>query len=354
MDYELPALGAPSSLRYDRVQTRATQTRIANMPLISLPRTALKVYPICFGTSDIGGAIDQATSFRLLDAYVEGGGNFIDTANVYSDWIPGTKSSSEKTIGAWLQQRHIRGQIILATKGAHPRLESMQLSRMAPSDIAYDLEQSLGHLQTDYIDLYWLHRDDPARPVAEIVETLEGLVAAGKIRYYGCSNWRTDRIQAAQGYAAQQGLQGFVANQMRWSLAMVDPAAVADKTTVVMDEAMYQYHRSTGLAAIPYSAQAQGYFQKLAAGQQGRIGTQQQAIYRPPANQARLQRVIALARELDISLTAVALGYLRAQPFVTVPVIGCRTLEQLSDSLATSNVALTPEQAQALVQGEHF
>jgi aryl-alcohol dehydrogenase-like predicted oxidoreductase len=129
---------------------------------------------------------------------------------------------------------------------------------------------------------------------------------------------------------------------------------VTDKTTVVMDEAMYQYHRSTGLAAIPYSAQAQGYFQKLATGQQGRIGAQQQAIYRPPANQARLQRVIALARDLDISLTAVVLGYLSAQPFVTVPIVGCRTLEQLSDSLATSKVALTPEQAHALVQGEHF
>lgn len=314
------------------------------MRTVTLPNTDLHVSSLCLGTAEFGAAIQARDAYRLLDAFVEAGGTFIDTANVYADWIPGTKSSSEKIIGAWLAERGLRGRVVLATKGAHPPLSNMSQGRLGAREIVHDLEQSLGHLQTDVIDLYWLHRDDPARPVEEIVATLAGQVAAGKIRAWGVSNWRTERIAAAQRTAAQAGLPPPVANQPQWSLAVVDATAIADKTTVVMDGAMRAYHVASGLACIPYSAQGKGVLHKLAAGQAAAIRPNQRAVYPLAANQARATVAQQLAVELGVSLTAIVLGYLQSQPFVTIPILGASSVAQLHDSLTGDGVRLTPEQ----------
>ena len=158
---------------------------------------------LCLGTVEFGSTIDRDAAFALLDAYVAAGGNFVDTAKVYGDWTPGPPSPSEKIIGEWLKARKNRSRVILATKGGHYHLDAPQIKRLKPADIVSDLDASLQHLQTDVVDLYWLHRDDPARPVAEMVETLEAQVKAGKIRYYGASNWRVDRLSEAQEVARE-------------------------------------------------------------------------------------------------------------------------------------------------------
>jgi len=156
----------------------------------TIPNTDLKPSVICLGTGDVGGALDQQTSFRLLDAYLDLGGTLIDTASVYTDWLPGERSASEKTIGRWLSHRGGRDRILLATKGGHPRLTSMDVPRLSRQEIVQDLEASLRNLHTEVIDLYWLHRDDPTRPVSEIVNVLYDQVQAGKVRYVG---WRARR-----------------------------------------------------------------------------------------------------------------------------------------------------------------
>ena len=202
----------------------------------AIPNTTLTPSALCMGSTMIGSVVDQQLSFRMLDAFLDAGGTFVDTAKVYADWLPGPRSVSEKTIGEWLRQSGKREQVVLATKGAHPELNTMHIARMSPAEIAADVDGSLQHLQTDVIDLYWLHRDDVQRPVAEILETMEGQVRAGKIRYYGCSNWRADRIAEAQAYARSRGWTGFVADQMMWSLAAVDYAAIPDQTMVAMDK----------------------------------------------------------------------------------------------------------------------
>jgi aryl-alcohol dehydrogenase-like predicted oxidoreductase len=318
------------------------------MRTVRLLNTNLDVSTLCLGTGQFGSALDRAASWALLDAFVDAGGNFLDTANVYGDWVPGTKSSSEKMIGAWLAERGQRDRVILATKGAHPLLSSMEVPRCAPHEIIHDIEQSLDHLRTDVIDLYWLHRDDPTRPTGEIIETLAGQVQAGKIRYFGCSNWRVERIAAANAYAQAQGLPGFVADSMLWSAAKLDVAALPDKTMVAMEPALYRYHEETNLAAIPYSAQAHGLLHKLAAGDHAAIRASHNAIYPPLANQRRALAVQTLAQELGVSITSVVLGYLQSQPFVTVPIIGPRTLPHLHDSLAGDGVWLDEEQRDLL------
>ncbi len=200
------------------------------------------------------------------------------------------------------------------------------------------------------IDLYWLHRDDEQRPVAEILHTLNEQVQAGKIRYFGCSNWQAARIRQAQAYAAEHGLQGFHGDQMRWSLAVIDRAAIADDTIVAMNDDLRQLHLESGLAAIPYTSQANGLFQKMAAGTAERMNPSQQAVYASPQNQERLRRVLALAQELSLSVTQIVLGYLTSQPFVTVPIVGCQSPQQLADSAAAGDVQLTPTQV-AFLEG---
>lgn len=287
-----------------------------------------------------------------MDAYLTCGGNVIDTAAVYANWLPGEKNSSEKTIGRWLARTGKRDKIVLATKGGHPDLATMHISRMSPSEIVDDVETSLRNLQTDWIDLYWLHRDDPARPVAEIIDTLHGQVVAGKIRYFGSSNWRADRIEAAQIYATARGITGFVANQMRWSLAAIDPDATGDPTTVAMDDETYAFHQRTGLAAIPYSSQASGYFQKMAEGRA--ISPSQQKVYGGPENQQRLARVIQLAQETGLSVSQIVLAYLTSQPFTTIPIVGCRTVAQVEDSMRAGDVQLSNEQVAWLDKGSAY
>jgi aryl-alcohol dehydrogenase-like predicted oxidoreductase len=303
---------------------------------------------LCLGTGDFGSKLDRTASWQLLDAFVGAGGNFLDTANVYGDWVPGAKSSSEKMIGAWLAERGNRDQIIVGTKGAHPLLSSMNVPRCAPADILHDIDQSLGHLQTDVIDLYWLHRDDPSRPTGEIIETLAGQVKAGKIRHFGCSNWRVERIAAANSYAAAHGLPGFVADQMLWNAAKLDVAALPDKTIVAMEPELYRYHAQTGLAAIPFSSQAHGLLQKLAEGRLDAIRASDNVVYPPTANQRRAIAVRTLAQEMGASITGIVLGYLQSQPFVTIPIIGSQTLTHLSDSLAGDGVWLEDEQRELI------
>jgi aryl-alcohol dehydrogenase-like predicted oxidoreductase len=131
---------------------------------------------ICLGTSNFSETVSSEMSFELMDRFLDRGGNFLDTAKVYSDWLSGEKSCSEKLIGQWLELRNNRNRLVLATKGAHPELETMHIPRLSWEDIYYDVEQSLQHLQTDCIELYCLHRDDPHRSIEDIIDTMNRLV----------------------------------------------------------------------------------------------------------------------------------------------------------------------------------
>jgi len=294
------------------------------------------------GSGDIGSKIDREASFRLLDAFLGQGGNFLDTAKIYADWIPGIERSiSEKTIGRWMKSRRNRASIILATKGAHPLLNRMDLPRVSPLEIQSDLEASLKNLQTEVIDLYWLHRDDPERPVEEILFCLDEQVKAGKIRYYGCSNWSVSRIRTAQESASRNNLREFVANQMLWNVGWVDYQAIGDPTIVLMDKEMWDIHRQQNLTAIPFSSQAGGYFHKLAQGLRANINPDIYKMYPIEKNYPIYKRIQKIQEKAGLSITQVVLGYLLSQPFITVPIVGCQNEQQLADSLSASEIRLS-------------
>jgi len=341
------------------------------MRYANIPHTELTPSVICLGTGSMGATIDRETSFKLLDAYVDAGGTFLDTAKVYSDWIPGERSRSEKTLGAWMQSRGNRSQIVLATKGAHPDLQTMHVPRLKPEDISGDIKASRSHLQVEMIDLYWLHRDDPAQPIETILDTLNAAVQAGHIRYFGCSNWKAARIEEANEYAARTGQRSFAANQMLWNAAAIDLDGVADKTLAPMDKAMVDLHLRTHLAAIPFSSQAGGLFSKWSGtvpDDDSGTGTKLRKavvdtakrvrdaitttapMYPKEANLRRLSVIEQIAESNELTISQVVLGYLLSQPFPTFPIVGCRHMGQLSDSLSAADVQLTPDEVAAIEQ----
>ncbi len=311
---------------------------------VPIPNTDLNPSVLCLGTGNMGATIDRETSFAMLDAFIENDGNFLDTARVYSDWIPGETSRSEKLLGAWMKKRKNRRRAIVATKGAHPDLRTMNVQQLSPQEIESDVNASLENLQIDTIDLYWLHRDDPTRPVAEIMETLAAQAKSGKIRYYGCSNWRLDRIQAAQACAAGQRYPGFAGVQNLWNLAKVNRESLTEASLAAMDQSLWDYHKATRLAAIPYSSQANGLFQKLESGQAERIAPSQREMFMNSETQARFRRVLELKAQTGFTISQIVLGYLTGQPFPTIPVIGPKNMDQLEDSLSGADVALTVAQ----------
>ncbi len=318
------------------------------MNYLTLPHTDLRVSRLCLGTADFGAGVSESDSFALLDQFFDAGGNFLDTAAIYAAWTPAGAGSSEKLLGKWLAKRSKNA--IVATKGGHPQLDSMQLKRISKREIESDVEQSLRHLGLETIDLYWLHRDDETVPVETILGAMEDLKAAGKIRFYGCSNWKTTRIQAFQSAAQARGAVGFVANQPLWSLALSDLSG-ADPTLAAMDDAMREFHAQSGMAAIPYSSQANGYFSKLAENRALPAMFDTEKVRAP--NRTRFEKVQTLGREKGLSISHIVLGYLLSQPFPVVPIIGCKNAAQLSDSLSAADVKLSPGQVAVLARPQN-
>lgn len=317
---------------------------------LTLPGTELRVSPLCLGGGFFGLNPPEPETRTLLDRFVTGlGGNFIDTARIYSDWVPGEQRRSERVLGDWIKSRQLRDQLIISTKGAHPFIDTLSVARTSSIEIQDDLDGSLGTLQTDRIDLYWLHRDNHHLPVEHFIDLLNSFVRAGKIRYFGASNWTVERLGAAQEYARKSGQHGFVANQPWWSLGCQQARAPKDPGLVRFDSAMDSFHRETGLAVIPYTSQAGGFFSKFARPADQRPADFEANDYHTPANLAAAQRVVELAAHYRVDPSAVVLAYLWSdRTFPVVPIIGARSIAQLEDSVQAVPLRLSPEHRQEL------
>jgi aryl-alcohol dehydrogenase-like predicted oxidoreductase len=299
--------------------------------------TDLEVSRLCLGTVKYGAGMDEADAHRQMDRFCAAGGNFIDTAHVYGDWVPGERAASEHIIGRWLKKSGARDRVILSTKGGHPDFAAMSVTRVTPACVRQDLDESLAALQTDRIDLYFLHRDNEARPAAEILGVLEDARRAGKIRWYGCSNWSLPRIREAAAAAKENGFSGFVCNQVMWSLADINIAGVTDKTLDVMDRATYDYHCRTGMAAMAFTSLAHGYLSKRLAGRP--VDGSDAVRYDNPRNDELLE----IIRGSGVPVGELSLAYLMDQPFTAYPIATFRTDEQMAEGLRACERVLPPE-----------
>lgn len=295
--------------------------------------------PLILGTANLGlGDTGRAGAFDLLDAWVELGGRDIDTAAVYSDWVPGETGRSETIIGEWLAARGNRDSLRLVTKGAHPPLDNPKVSRCDAASIRNDVEQSLRRLRTDRIDLWLLHRDDPSIPAVEILETLHRLVAEGKILAVGCSNWTLPRIREAE----RSG--GFSANQVLGNVLVRLMNPPPDPTNLRLDPPMFHHAVNNEVELQLYTSQCQGLFAKRAAGRAIPAG------YDNPACHAAAGRIEELARSVGIDASHLALAFLCALSPVIRPIIGPRDAAQLRQVRAAGQIALSPELVGAIAE----
>ena len=322
------------------------------MNYVVLPGTDLRLSRICLGTIGFGTSISRDEASGLMDAFRDAGGNFLDTAHVYADWQSQIPGMSERTIGEWISSRGCRDQVVVATKGGHPILGTTS-PRLSKEQLFDDVKESLRRLQVEQIDLYWLHRDDESVPVDQILDTLEEIRCEGLIRWYAASNWSTARLKEAAVCAKRRRIPGMVASQIRWSLAKFNPERVADRTMVEMDTPSYQFYRETGMPVAAYGPQAGGFFggnywrDRPESGQ-----AEVRRSYDLEINWGRLERARELGSKLKCSANQIALAYLVSQPFVTMPIVGCRRLDQIADSCDAAELVLSPEQMNYLENGD--
>jgi aryl-alcohol dehydrogenase-like predicted oxidoreductase len=299
--------------------------------------TSLDFGPVVLGGNVFGWTTDREEGFRVLDAFVDGGGRAIDTADVYVAWIPGNSGGeSETIIGEWLASRKRRDDVVIATKVG----SLAERKGLAAANIEAAAEDSLRRLQTDRIDLYFAHQDDPAVPQEEVLTAFDRLVQAGKVREIGASNFAADRLRSAAAIAASEGLTPFTVAQDQWSL--VERAAEIDLVPT-LDE--------LGIAEIPYSSLASGFLTgKYRPGttsdsaRAGRAG----AYLDDPRNVDLLAALDDVAADHGTSVTAIALAWLAAQRTVAAPIASARTVEQVADLLAAGRVRLTPQDVEQL------
>jgi aryl-alcohol dehydrogenase-like predicted oxidoreductase len=228
--------------------------------------------------------------------------------------------------------------------------------RLGREEIRADLSGSLDRLGLDRIGLYYVHRDDPARPVGEIMDTLAEAVRDGLVGRLGCSNWEAPRIRAAQQHAERSGLPRFVIDQMRWSLARANRESQRIPGLVEMNEPLRDYHLETQMAAAAYSSQAQGFFSgaygRHVDHPEARSAEKVMAYYGSAENFDRLDRVLAMAERIGRPPTHVALGYLLSQPLPVYPIIGPSTVAHLNESIAAHDVVFGAEELLWLETGQ--
>jgi aryl-alcohol dehydrogenase-like predicted oxidoreductase len=297
-----------------------------------LGKTDLRVSVIGLGADHFGTRIEEKDAFYLIDAFLDAGGNLLDTANVYGRFTPGAGNASERVLGNWLRAGG-RGALI-ATKGGHYTPGYPTVMRLSREEIESDLDTSLRVMGVDHIDFYWLHRDDPAREIGEIIETMEALVRAGKIRYYGASNYRTDRLCAADNYAKAHGLTGFSAVSNQYSVAKLNVGQNTnpDPTIVAVDDEALAYHTASGMPLVPFQATARGYFAKLAAGRE--ISPALRAAYENEENRAIFASLAAFCEAQGCSMQTATLVATAKTPFQTVPITAVSAVGQMADVAA--------------------
>lgn len=312
------------------------------MELRRLGSSPLEIPPLVFGGNVLGWSADEALSFRLLDRLAEAGLTAIDTADVYSRWVPGRQGGeSETIIGRWLKRRGRRDDVVIMTKvGMEMPGRGKGLSA---GWIREAVEGSLKRLQTDHIDLYQAHRDDEATPLAETLGAFADLIRAGKVRAIGASNYGAARLEEALAVAEAEGLPAYASLQPQYNL-MERPA---------YEDALEGVCRRHGLGVIPYYALASGYLsgKYRSAADLGKSAARGQAVKKyldGSKGPGVLAALDAVAGEARAAPAQVALAWLMARPGVTAPIASASKLEQLDDLVKAATLRLSPAQIAAL------
>lgn len=313
----------------------------------SLGRTGIKVPTLTFGGNVFGWTVDQKTSFSLLDALVEKGLYFIDTADVYSRWAPGNKGGeSETIIGNWLKQSGKRDQIVLATKVGMDMGEGK--TGLAPTYIRQSVEDSLKRLQTDYIDLYQAHRDDNDTPLQDTLKTFDALIKEGKVRAIGASNYSASRLDEALKVSKDQGIARYETLQPEYNLY--------DREEY--ESGLEKVAHDNGLAVINYYSLASGFlsgkYRKPEDASKSKRGDGVVQKYLNKRGLSILEALDQVAEANHATPTQVALAWQIARPSITAPIVSVTSLAQLDELTKAATLKLSDADIRELSEASSY
>jgi aryl-alcohol dehydrogenase-like predicted oxidoreductase len=309
-----------------------------------LGRTGLKVSELCLGTMQFGWTTDEPNSLAVMDAFVEAGGNFIDTADIYTTWGPrglAAAGEAEVIMGRWMKARGNRDQVVLATKVRGQMWEGPNGEGLSRARVIRSCEESLRRLQTDHLDLYQCHWVDLSTPIEETLSALDDLVRAGKVRYIGASNYPAWRLMEALWQSDRRGYASFVSYQPQYSLMErsgfeIEPMPLC---------------RHHGLGVIPYSPLAAGFLSgkyRRGVAVDSIRASEVRELYAHERGFAVIDELERIGRDHGKTVAQTALAWLLSNPVVTAPIIGANTAAQLEDSLGAAGYRLSADEVNRL------
>ncbi|MGI4827005.1 MAG: aldo/keto reductase [Janthinobacterium lividum] len=312
----------------------------------TLGKSGIEIVPLMFGGNVFGWTADESTSFELLDAFVGRGFDFIDTANVYSVWLPGHQGGESETIlGKWFQRSGKRKDVVLATKVGFKMGDGSQ--GLKKDYILKSVEESLQRLQTDYIDLYQSHTDDAETPLEETLGAYEELIKSGKVRAIGASNYKGPRLTEAEEVAGKHNLTPYTTLQPEYNLYdrqayETDLAPVAEKF---------------GLGVIPYFSLASGFltgkYQSLEDTKGAKRGSRVEKYF-DDRGMKILKALKQVSEETGAEQASIALAWLLAQPTITAPIASATSTKQLDALFAAVDLQLSEAQVKTLTEASSY
>lgn len=310
------------------------------MKMVQLGDTGVNVSALCLGAMFLGTKSGVEDSRRILDLYLEAGGSFIDTANIYAHWVPGfAGGESEVLLGDWMHENQNRSKLFIASKVGfgYPGVEL----GLSAKQIEAECEKSLRRLQIETIDLYYAHVDDPKTPMEETLEAFDRLVSAGKVRFIGASNFSAWRMERAHWISQSKGWASYCCVQQRYTYLQPRAGTNFGLQMAVNDD-LLNYCRDSGTTLLAYSA--------LLAGAYTRPEREISSQYAGVDNQMRLEALKTVAMETGATVNQVLLAWmLHSNPFV-LPLIAASTEEQLKDNLGALELRLSDDQMKRLNQ----
>jgi aryl-alcohol dehydrogenase-like predicted oxidoreductase len=303
--------------------------------MIKLANTDLTVYPLCLGGNVFGYSADKENSEAVLSFYADNGGNFIDTADMYSQWAPGhIGGESETVIGNWMKKLGNRSQMVIATKVS--KLDTRP--GLKATNIAAACDDSLRRLQTDYIDLYYAHQDDPDTPIEETLGAFDSLIKVGKVRYIAASNFTPARLEESLDIAKNLNLASYVACQDQYNLMDRD-----------YEKTLMPTVQKNGLSEIPFYGLARGFLTGKYRPGVSIESVRATGVGNSYANErgwTMLEKLDQIAQDKNTNVATVALAWLRAQPTVSAPIASATKLEQIKEIMPV--IELQPSELQLL------
>jgi aryl-alcohol dehydrogenase-like predicted oxidoreductase len=308
------------------------------METLRLHQADIEVSALAMGSDLIGSKIDRGSAFNLFDCFHGHGGNFIDTANMYAEWMPGCcGGESETTIGAWMKERGNRGRVVISTKVGFPYPGTS--GGLSVKEIERECEKSLKRLQTDVIDIYQAHLDDRTTSLAETMEAFHKLIKSGKVRAVGASNLSLWRIAEANTIAHAQGWSGFALIEQRYTYLRPRNGADFGPQIFITPE-VKDYVQVHEIDLVGYSVLLQGVY--------GRTDREVPAQFAGPEAGERMEALKAVASELSCSPNKVVIAWMRQGTPAILPIIAGSRTEQLEENIAALELTLTVDQLRRL------